>query len=414
MKKGSIQVGLGWCLLFLLLLSWPLAAQAKPSKCEECHAKVTPGIVKDFHRSKMSKKLACYSCHGKSHMSEKDVDKAKLPTIETCKRCHPKQAKQYMSGKHFLGWIAMEAMPTTHMQPGPVTKGRKGCGGCHSLGATREAKKNLYYPKYAMDCQNCHTRHAFSVEEAREPEACMTCHMGFDHPQWEMWSTSKHGAAYMIDRLLGRPIEDRRGPRCQTCHMPNGNHRVMTAWGFLGLRVPEDDKEWWNYRVTILKGLHVLTPDGKFTERLEVVKAGKVARLTKEEWQAERDRMIKVCTQCHNINFVKEQLHQADMMLKEADKIFAEAIELVADLAREGIIKHPDGNPYPDLLRFYETPYEIEQKLYLMFMEYRMRTFQGAFHMNPDYSHWYGWAEMKKTLAEMKELAREMREKAGK
>ncbi len=410
MRKGLLK----WGLVLVALVLWPLGAQARPSKCEECHLKVTPGIVKDFHRSKMSKVLACYSCHGKDHMSADDVEKAKLPTIETCKRCHPKQARQYMAGKHFLGWVAMEAMPTTHMQPGPVVKGRKGCGGCHSLGATREAKKNPDYPKYAMDCQNCHTRHAFSVKEAREPEACMTCHMGFDHPQWEMWSTSKHGAIYRIDRMLGRPLEDRRGPRCQTCHMPNGDHRVMTAWGFLGLRVPEDDKEWWQYRVTILKALHVLTPDGKFTKRLEVVKAGKVARLSKEEWQAERDRMLKICSQCHNTNFAREQLQQADQMLKAADKLMAEAIETVADLAREGIIKHPDGNPYPDLLRFYETPYPIEQKLYLMFMEYRMRAFQGAFHMNPDYSHWYGWAKMKETLAEIKSMAREMRKEAGK
>jgi hypothetical protein len=32
-----------------------------------------------------------------------------------------------------------------------------------------------------------------------------------------------------------------------------------------------------------------------------------------------------------------------------------------------------------------------------MFLEYRMRTFEGAFHMNPDYMHWYGWTPMKET-----------------
>ncbi len=26
-----------------------------------------------------------------------------------------------------------------------------------------------------------------------EPQACQTCHTGFDHPQWEMYSSSKHG-----------------------------------------------------------------------------------------------------------------------------------------------------------------------------------------------------------------------------
>ena len=31
-------------------------------------------------------------------------------------------------------------------------------------------------------CDACHTRHVFSVKEARQPQACQTCHMGFDHP----------------------------------------------------------------------------------------------------------------------------------------------------------------------------------------------------------------------------------------
>ena len=47
----------------------------------------------------------------------------------------------------------------------------------------RESEGRKYY-RFGMDCQNCHTRHAFSKAEASEPEACMTCHMGFDHAQW--------------------------------------------------------------------------------------------------------------------------------------------------------------------------------------------------------------------------------------
>jgi hydroxylamine dehydrogenase len=54
----------------------------------------------------------------------------------------------------------------------------------------------------------------------------------------------------------------------------------------------------------------------------------------------------------------------------------------------------------------------IEQVLYEMFMDHRMKTFQGAFHMNYDYSTWYGFAKMKKDLTEIKELSKEMRLKA--
>ncbi len=51
----------------------------------------------------------------------------------------------------------------------------------------------------------------------------------------------------------------------------------------------------------------------------------------------------------------------------------------------------------------------IEQKLFVMFLEHRMRTFQGAFHTNPDYSLWYGWSEMKRDLSEIRALDKEMR-----
>jgi hydroxylamine dehydrogenase len=260
-----------------------------------------------------------------------------------------------------------------------------------------------------MDCQNCHTRHAFSTAEAAEPEACMTCHMGFDHAQWEMWSGSKHGVTYLMNRSV-EPVNKNRAPRCQTCHMPDGDHRVFSAWGFLAVRLPEEDKEWMGYRETILKGLGVLDPDGNPTARLEVVKAGKVARLTKEDFQSERERYTEICVKCHSPYFVQQNMKNADQMIKESDKIFAEAIEIVAGLYQEGIItKRQDHYAYPDLLTFYDVNTKIEQILYEMFMDHRMKTFQGAFHMNYDYSTWYGYAKMRKDLTEIKELSEEMR-----
>ncbi len=408
-----------WAVVLLGISGFFLAqiAEALPSACEACHIKISPMLVKDFNRGKMAKIMTCEGCHGTSHTSEKDVDKAALPTIQTCQNCHPKKAGQYLEGKHALGLIALEAMPYTHRQPDAFVKGQKGCGGCHTLGLTDPSKrktKGREYYAYGMDCQNCHTRHAFSKAEAKEPEACQTCHMGFDHPQWEMWSGSKHGVTYLMNRTID-PANKDRAPTCQTCHMPGGDHRVFSAWGFLGVRLPEGDPEWMKYRVTILKGLGVLDPAGKPTKRLDVVKAGKVARLTKEAFDAERKRFTDVCVQCHTPRFVKQNFKNADLMLKEADKIFAEAIEIVADLYGKGLIKKRKDYPaYPDLLTFYDVNTKVEQVLYDMFMDYRMKTFQGAFHMNPDYTTWYGYAKMRKGLVEMKELAADMRRKGKK
>jgi hydroxylamine dehydrogenase len=385
---------------------------ATPSECERCHIEFTPEQVKDFNRSLMSESMNCMDCHGDLHRGSEDIGKAQLPTIATCEGCHSEQTGQYLSGKHALGLVALEAMPYTHMQPKSFIEGQKGCGGCHTLGLrdqeARQSESRKYY-RYGMDCQNCHTRHAFSKEEAAEPEACKTCHMGFDHAQWEMYSGAKHGVTYLMNRAID-PDNRNRAPKCQTCHMPDGNHRVFSAWGFLGVRLPEEDKEWLDYRTTILKGLGVLDPEGNPTPRLDIVKAGKVARLTKEAFEAERKRFTDVCTQCHSPNFVTQNMKNADMMVEESDKLFAEAIEIVAGLYKDNIIKvKKDNAQYPDLLAFYDVNTRIEQILYEMFMDHRMKTFQGAFHLNYDYSTWYGYAKMKKDLTEIKELAEAMR-----
>ena len=419
---GMAYVVLGFMIVILLCVAYwnwgpgfVVANQPIGSSCADCHFDISPKQVMDFNRSKMATKLTCANCHGSDHKNSDDVANAKLPTIKTCQACHPHQAEQYLSGKHALGLVALEAMPFTHMQPQSYIEGQKGCGGCHTLGLTDETKRlseGRQYYRYGMDCQNCHTRHAFSAKEAAEPEACMTCHMGFDHAQWEMWSGSKHGATYLMNRDIA-PKYKNRGPRCQTCHMPDGNHRVFSAWGFLAVRLPEEDAEWMGYRATILKGLGVLDPDGNPTERLDAVKAGKMARLTKEAFQSERERYTTVCTSCHTPYFVEQNMKNADQMIKEADTIFAEAIEIVAGLYKDGIIpKRDDYHAYPDLLTFYDTNTKIEQILYEMFMDHRMKTFQGAFHMNYDYSTWYGYAKMKKDLTEIKALSKEMRHKA--
>ena len=238
--------------------------------------------------------------------------------------------------------------------------------------------------------------------------------MGFDHPQWEMYSGSKHGVRYMLKQIKMLPSTI-SAPTCQTCHMQGGNHGVLTAWGFLAVRLPmPEDKQWTADRVTILQALGVLDPEGKPTARLDVVKAANVARLTQEDWQKEREKMTKTCNRCHSVNFAKGELAKGDMMIKDADRLMAGAIRIIADLYKDGVLPKPKTYSYafPDLLTFHDAPTGIEQKLFVMFLEHRMRAFQGTFHANPDYALWYGWSEMQRDFTEIMEMAAEMREKA--
>ena len=172
-----------------------------------------------------------------------------------------------------------------------------------------------------------------------------------------------------------------------------------------------EDKTWAAARTEILQALGVLDPNGKPTNRFEIVKAADVARLTQEAWQKEREKVVNACSECHSVNFAKGELEKGDRMIREADLLMAEAIQIVADLYRDGTLEKPENYPYPfpDLLTFHDAPTPIEQKLFVMFMEHRMRTFQGTFHANPDYAFWYGWSALRQDLTEIKVLAEELR-----
>lgn len=402
-------------ILFLITFFF-LSSFTSGQQCVECHLKTTPQIVSDWQLSLHSKNdVGCWVCHGEEHTSALDAGKAKIPTPDICANCHETQVTQFKKGKHALAWAAMKAMPTAHAQPVALMEGMKGCGGCHKIGLKTEAEvKELKKtgPGFGVaSCDACHTRHIFSVQEARQPQACQTCHMGFDHPQWEMYSSSKHGVRYLLKQNKTLP-ETVAAPTCQTCHFQEGDHEVRTAWGFLAVRLPmPEDKQWAADSAAILQALGVLDPSGNPTPRLEVVKAADVARLTQEAWQKERDKMLQTCRRCHSLNFARAELEKGDRMIREADSLMAEAIRLVASLYKDGVLPKPQNyaHPFPDLLAFHDAPTEIEQKLFVMFLEHRMRTFQGTFHANPDYALWYGWSEMRRALTEIRSLAAGMR-----
>ena len=409
-------------LLFLFALvaaiSLRLCAQsANPAaSSSECHSKQTPNIVSDWKLSKHNQmEVTCVACHGDQHQSASDASKVKIPTPETCAQCHSTQVEQYKHGKHSKAWAAMLAMPTIHWQPMAMIEGQKGCGGCHKIGekpVEEIAKLRQHGSEFGVaSCDSCHTRHTFSVKEAKSPQACETCHMGFDHPQWEMYSSSKHGVRTDLKQRGILPAEA-AAPTCQTCHMQNGDHGVRTAWGFLAVRLPlPEDKQWAADRATVLQALGVLDPEGKPTALVATVQAADLARLTQEDWQAERDKMLKTCNQCHSGNFAKQQLEAGDDMIKNADHLMAEAIKIVAGLYKDGVLAQPKNYayPFPNLLTFHDAPTVIEQKLFVMYLEHRMRTFQGTFHGSPDYALWYGWSEMQRDLTEIRELAEQMR-----
>jgi len=434
------------------------------TSCIECHVQVTPGIVRQHMNSKMGNPgnardyVGCNDCHGDSHNEEDDYKLAEMPTPKTCLKCHKEQVLQFKAGKHQLAWFAMRSQQAWHAQPASIVRqGYRGCSGCHKIGEkgwfgalsgkdkmTYDGGKEASTYRYGnAQCDACHTRHNFSKEEALNPRSCSNCHMGFDHPQWEMWISSKHGIGY-----LSNANDPKHGgyPSCQTCHMNGGNHEVRTAWGFLGLRLPtkenvlalikaapslkpqltklasalpsgnyidvDDDPQWTLDRAIILQAAGLLDDNFQLTPRaVEVVLQAQVARGPKA-FNAERKKMKAICSNCHAKDFINEFFAASDDIIKKVDHRFAKAIKAVQGLYRDGIIKKPEGWKYgPDLLQYYDAKTAIEQKLFWIVLEYKQRAFQGSFHVSNDYMHWYGWSPLNRAVNEILEKARDMRAK---
>ncbi len=161
-------------LFFFGLFMVPLASA---QVCVDCHQKATPNVVTDWQLSKHSKGgIDCAGRHGDAHKTATDFHQAKIPAPETCGQCHEERVKQLKSGKHTAAWAAMKAMPTMHYQPMPLTEGMKGCGGCHKIGVksaadVKEMRKAGLRGFGMASCDACHTRHTFSVQETRQPQA---------------------------------------------------------------------------------------------------------------------------------------------------------------------------------------------------------------------------------------------------
>ncbi len=456
--------------LYLLFSNLALAEidkQVVNDECILCHTKVTPGIVKQHLAGPMANTpdtndvVFCSDCHDHQHRTATDYHKAKMPTAEVCGECHHYQLKQLREGKHNLAWFGMKTQIAYHHQPKEVVgAGYRGCSGCHKIGqkglmgiaqgvtTELEYDEGQELSKYRYgnaQCDACHTRHSFRKSEAQDPRACSNCHMGFDHPQWEMYKSAKHGIVWDIEKNQN---VNGRAPTCQHCHMPKGNHTVKTSWGFLGLRIPtkhnvlalidvapslkkpltdlaavlpvgnydgvDDDPQWVLDRAVILQAAGILNENIWPTERfIEIVAQGEAAR-GPSEFNELRREMKAICNKCHAIDFVTSHFNASDEILKAADHEFAKAIQAVQGLYTDGILQKPaDWDYAPDLLQYYDAKTEVEQGLYQIMLEYRQRAFQGAFHASNDYMHWYGWAPLKATVNNILEGVKHMRAKHG-
>ena len=206
----------------------PVAADsASPNaQCIECHNKTTPNIVSDWKLSKHSG-IGCQVRdlpRWRPHIGDRRCQGQRSPRRIPAPSATGRRWSNTRKGKHSMAWAAMKAMPTIHWQPMAMIEGAERLRRLpqdrpEDAGGDRGTARTAAAEFGAASCDSCHTRHTFSVEEARQPQACETCHMGFDHPQWEMYSSSKHGVRERAEAARGaaRQAPPRPPARPATC-----------------------------------------------------------------------------------------------------------------------------------------------------------------------------------------------------
>lgn len=363
-------------------------------ECVSCHRQASPGIVQQYgHSSMAGAKVSCQDCHEvkanyPGAVEHEGTYVLQSPSTAMCERCHQSEVAQFNASRHGLpAYVAVvgskeltpellaayQAIPEglfapdksrnilAEMEGKDIT--RFACETCHNVG--RPAPDGS-----VGECQSCHLRHEFSLEQARKPETCNACHIGPDHPQWEIYQESPHGIAYATmgynwnwDADPGTlSVQDMPAPTCATCH--------FSSFGGTATTHDAGDRLSW----------YLFAP---ISER-------------RPGWQDNAVRMQTVCLECHNKNFIASFYTDADKLVLRVNELVEEGNAVVKPLRDAKLITD---------VQFDEM---IEFANYELWHHWGRTTKFGAWMQGPDYTQWHGAYEMVKVIAELRAEAKEI------
>lgn len=384
------------------------------AKCISCHAEKTPGIVEGWKEGKMAHaNVSCYDCH----VVEEDSPMASqcsglkgtktfispMVSGKTCSRCHPVEYDEFMKSGHadlsrqavydlnkaggkLVGLqLHHEGGEFMGIEKGSAVNGasrHSGCAVCHGsevevgpdnkpINTTWPAGVGTLYPDGSVgNCTVCHTRHQFSIAEARKPEACASCHLGPDHPNIEIYEESKHGQIYNThgeewkwDSAPGAwQPGDYKAPTCAVCHM---------------------------------SGIGELETTHNVNERLKwdlMHKRSEIRSGVRGDGNKGGKEMRKVCLNCHGESMIDNNSQLLDNSVALYNEYWDRAVAMKKELAGKGLLKEDawrDG---------------FQELMYYLWHHTGRRARQGSAMNAPDYAHWHGFFQMFQVYKDMEDI----------
>lgn len=417
----------------ILLNAVPAMAMShEGDKCLKCHSSTTPGIAVQWHQSKHSSNgVGCATCHtarkgDPSGFKHNGFKITAVPSPKYCEGCHPEAVKEYSKSKHawtaFFGPLkpyyaaarkqgldplsqktakkldpeemAKRALTPLFPDSGVLKKIGLlddkdynhnnvvlGCIECHGSFVIAGKNGDLQgWPNAGVgrvnpdgslgSCASCHTRHTFSMAEARKPETCGQCHLGPDHPQAEIYEESKHGniffanaEKYNMDAPAGQwGTDDITSPTCATCHMS----------AFDGVAGTHDAGARLYWELQPKKSV----PQWQGPDKVDFV----LERVPDKELAAgQRAEMKKVCLKCHSPQWTDKYFVEFDRIVSDYNRVWDYTDGLLKQAYDEGLASK--DNPIdetPEIMHYYVWHHDGRR--------WRM----GASMMAPDWTHWNG------------------------
>jgi len=358
--------------------------------CVRCHGGSTPGIIEQYGISAMAAKgVTCRDCHQTEANYPGSIEHSGTwvlasPTPAICEKCHVNEVAQFYASRHSAPAYAAirgtgdfndaqlaiyESIPEGSFAPDSMRNAlfalegpeitEFGCTRCHSIG------------KPQLDgsigkCQSCHLRHEFSLEQARKPETCNACHIGPDHPQWEIYQESPHGIAYQTTGHNWNwdadpenlKVTDFPAPQCATCHIS----------GFGTTKTSHDVGERLSW--------YLFAPQSS----------------RRPNWEDNKTRMQAVCAECHNIDWIQDFYAKADTATERVNELVAEGTAIFDDLSKGGYLT-------PDI------PFDqsIDFTYFDLYHNWGRTAKFGTWMLGADYVQWHGAYEIMRELVKLKE-----------
>lgn len=402
----------------------PLAAYQKDpfrsalaADCMDCHRRSTPAAHAGWAKSAHGRAgVSCLHCHrttpedplaAADHAAHFKKDSPR-PTRHVsvsarvspgdCALCHPIEKNQFARSKHArsLAIISQTGryQSGAWLEPGmtsPVER-RSGCYACHGSDFSRGAAEPAPLTNAAGigrinpdgsrgSCIPCHSRHRFSIAEARKPEACGPCHVGPAHPQKKIFDESKHGAIcrtfgdsfdWRVASAAWTPGVDFRAPTCAVCH--------MSATQTAGTTHNVSRRLSWE-----LQAPRTVRPKAFAPANPQI------------GWQQARKEMQSVCRPCHSKSWSKAHFKQLDRVVDTFNTAYyAPAKAQLEELYAKGRLDKSRALDEPLELDFYELWHFAGRQA-------RM----GAAMMAPDYTWWHGFYECKQKFNRFMARARQ-------